>query len=308
MLFVLDRGVRKFPGDLSLWMQYVDTCRKAKAHRKVADVLTRMLRLFPKKGEMWTYAASWAMEEQGDMTAARSYMQRGLRFCKSDRELWIEYGRLEMVHAAKIAGRARILGIDGTKKQDEADPETADDDHDADEIKLPQITGEDVNPNLREGDAVDEDALQTLAQTPALTGAIPMAVFDEGMKQFGGNPSFGLQFFDMIAEFASLTCTKTILQHILDHLRTAQPKAPATHICDFRAPLVGVDATSADFPAALSESLQRMHSSMQQIALRKQIAEEAVRYLQPFAEDQELDEAVQKALSASLKRLRASAS
>ena len=157
IFFVLDRATRKFHGDIGLWMQYADYARKQKAHKKVSQILTSLLRLHPTKPELWIYAASYAIEFQGDMTEARSYLQRGLRFCKRSKELWLEYAKLEMIYIAKIAARRRILGLDGGRQTLEQASNI--DDPDADLIALPAITAEDINPNLQTHDPIDQTAL-----------------------------------------------------------------------------------------------------------------------------------------------------
>lgn len=111
IFFVFDRGTRKFPGDVGLWMQSVEYARGQHSHKKVSQILTNALRLHPTKSDLWTYAAQFAMEENGDMTEARSYMQRGLRFCKNSSALWLQYAKLELVYIAKIAARRQILGV-----------------------------------------------------------------------------------------------------------------------------------------------------------------------------------------------------
>lgn len=43
---------------------------------------------------------------------------------------------------------------------------------------------------------VDVKALQRLADAPAYTGAIPLAIFDAAMKQFGDECAIAANFFD----------------------------------------------------------------------------------------------------------------
>lgn len=115
IFLVLDRATRKFPGDLSLWMQYLDFASKQKANKKLSQVLTNLLRLHPTKPAIWIYAASNALNVKDDLTEARSYMQRGLRFCKHSKDLWLEYAKLEMLYVSKIAARSRVLGLDSAR-------------------------------------------------------------------------------------------------------------------------------------------------------------------------------------------------
>lgn len=145
IFFILDRATRKFPSDLNLWIQYIEYVRKQKAHKKLSMIFTDALRLHPTSAELWVYAAKSVLDDHADMLQARSYMQRGLRFCKSAKTLWIQYAKLELIYVAKLVARQRILGLDEASQQ----PKPIEDkelDNDADMIALPSITGEDLDP------------------------------------------------------------------------------------------------------------------------------------------------------------------
>ncbi|KAH0066748.1 hypothetical protein KCU66_g23693, partial [Aureobasidium melanogenum] len=171
IFFVLERGVRRFQGDMGLWMQYLEFCRKEAANKKLAKALTQCLRMHPIKWDVWTWAAKYYFEQQADMQTARSYMQRGLRFCKRERKLWLEYAKLEMLYVAKIAARRKILGLDIERKEKQIDSTL---DADADMMALPDVTADEIKPEgaPEPKQAVDEEALKKLAASPALNGDI----------------------------------------------------------------------------------------------------------------------------------------
>ncbi|EDU45791.1 hypothetical protein PtrSN002B_002514 [Pyrenophora tritici-repentis] len=274
--FLYNRATRKFSGDLTLWMQYIDFARKDKAYKRLNDIFTSVARLHPTKPDIWIIAANYFMETQADITNARSYMQRGLRFCKNSETMWVEYAKLETIYVGKIAGRRKILGldVDRTKKAE------TDEDGDEDMIRLPTVTAEDVNPSLKQNDGVDEVALQNLASAPVLTGAIPLAIFDAAMKQFQGKPRMAERLFDMFAEFEQLSCIPHILQHVLDYLQEHYPHAIETDICRFRMQLFGCNATGAELAAALSQALDLISATVQQHPNEKtRVSEVAVRHL-----------------------------
>ena len=255
IFFVLDRATKKFPGDIGLWMQYITFAQKQRSNKKVSQLLTSVLRLHPTKPELWIYAATMRGD---DITEARSYMQRGLRFCGSSEGLWIEYARLEMIHISKIAGRRRILGLDGEEK---GRPNTKDDDEDM--ITLPAITAEDVMPAQRPSDGPEQEALEKLSTSPALSGAIPMAIFDAAMKHFKQSNELCQKFFDVFAEFPEVSCQERILTHIMDTLRTIAPESPATLIRWIQQPVVGIGVMSPKFPALFGSCLDRMKTSFE---------------------------------------------
>ncbi|KAH9879816.1 hypothetical protein J1614_001840 [Plenodomus biglobosus] len=298
--FLYNRATRKFSGDLSLWMQYIDFARKDKAYKRLNDIFTSVARLHPTKPDIWILAANYFMDTQADITNARSYMQRGLRFCKNSELLWLEYAKLETIYVGKIAGRRKILGldIDRTEQQHGAD-------EDEDMIALPQITAEDVNPSLKQDDGVDEVALQNLAAAPILTGAIPLAVFDSAMKQFQGKPRVAENFFAMFAEFEQLSCIPRILEHVLDYLEQNASQAVETAICRFHMQLFGRDPAKADFPAALGDALDLISSTIQENpseAIR--LSEIAVRRLLSYSNrlPEDVDPALERAIRVTLRK------
>lgn len=254
IFFILERGTKKFPGDLGLWMQYLNFAKKQKANKKVQGILTRVVRLHPTKAEVWVLAAGWAVEG-GDVQEARGLLQRGVRFCGGQGGIWVEWGRVEMGWVARVVGRRKILGIDGG--QVEARLEGGEG-IEGDVVKLPKITAEDMRPDAAVGTGVDEQQLEKLGKSPALEGAIPVAIFDEAMRQFKNDEKLGLQFFDMVAGFDELPCTAKILDHILGVLQQAAPESPDVLIRHIRQPAFGLHPTAIGFPTKLGVCLERM--------------------------------------------------
>lgn len=236
-------------------MQYIEFTRRQKANKKLSQILTSLLRLHPTKSALWIYAAKYALEERSDITEARSYMQRALRFCKGSRDLWLEYAKLEMTYISQIAARGRLLGRQGAQNL-EADTGS-------EVLKLPAIIAPETGPNGAFDETVDEGVLAELFQIPALSGAIPMAIFDAAMKQFNDEPTLGQQFFGIVASFHYLPCVARVSQHVVDRLNAARPNSPHTMACYIQQPTLFVGTKSADFPAALRISLDRLRSSME---------------------------------------------
>jgi U3 small nucleolar RNA-associated protein 6 len=243
-------------------MQYIDFARKDKAYKRLNDIFTSVARLHPTKPEIWTHAAHYFMDTQADITNARSYMQRGLRFCKNSEILWLEYAKLETIYVGKIAGRRKILGLDVDRTQAQQPEDNGDEDDDM--IALPPVTAEDVNPSLKQDDGVDEVALHNLAAAPVLTGAIPIAVFDAAMKQFQGKPRCAEKFFAMFKEFDQLSCISRILQHVLDYLEQNVPHSVETVICRFGMQLFGHNPVDPEFPIVLRDAFDTISSAFQQ--------------------------------------------
>jgi len=300
VFFILDRATKKSPGDMGLWMQYVQFCQKENANKKLAKVFTSVLRLKPREWGLWVLAAKWYSEQQGDMTTARSYMQRGLRFCKEEKQLWVEYAKLEMVYLAKLAARRKILGLgeDQKKQPQEDDGENM--------IRLPSITAADIDPEAStDTEGVNEDALRRLANAPAYTGAIPLAIFDAAMKQFHDDPRVAEELFALVAAFNDVPTTPHILQHILSHLQQSAANSSEAIICEASLRLSGVDISSAAFPMDLAFSLKCINNGMAQLSEKQKtaLAEKATSMLLPYLERRdELDADIDTVVVASLLR------
>jgi U3 small nucleolar RNA-associated protein 6 len=222
IFFIFERATRKFPGDLDLWTRYLDYARDQKAHKRVGKIFTTVLRLHPTNAELWIQAARHASED--DIPAVRSYLQRGIRFCPKERRLWLELMRLEMLFIAKTTENIRMLGAKGRADSTEGDSAT--------------------------------NALSAMASTPALTGGIPIAVFDAAMKEFHNEVILAEDMFDLVAEFSSLDACSRILEHILKFLDEHAP----SNGCSFRSALLGVDPLSVEYPMALRTSIHSYRS------------------------------------------------
>ena len=311
IFFILDRATRRFQGDVGLWMQYLKFARKQKSDKKVSQILTSMLRFHPTKAEMWIYAANYAMDERGDMTEARSYMQRGLRFCETEEKLWIEYARLEMIWVARIWARRRILGVDESQENFRRRTKQHADDINGDIVRLPEITEEDVNPTTRITEGMNQEVLENLGTSPALSGAIPMTIFDSAMKQFNQDESLCLRLFDMINGFRDLPCTKRLLDHMMEIVQIFE--SPAARILFIKHPVLGLSATSPGFPAMFGLCLDRMNSAFSQLSpltnshnirgTRATLCEYILEWLLPYFEEKELDPDLRKVVMTTLRKV-----
>ncbi|KIW28522.1 uncharacterized protein PV07_08180 [Cladophialophora immunda] len=298
IFFVFDRGTRKHPGDIGLWMEAIDFARKQKAYKKLQEMLTHVLRLHPTKADLWIHAAQYAMEENGDITEARSYMQRGLRFCKGSRAMWLEYARLEMSYVAKIHLRREVLGI--TTRDADQPGQAHPGDADENLLRLPRLTAMDISLNS-ENDDVDTSALQKLESTPALSGAIPVAIFDAAMAQFL-DPKFGLDFFKMLLEYDDIPACRKVADHVTALLLKEYPQSWSSHACHVQLPLVSIRPTSADFPSALRDMLVRLKE-----ARRKSNSPELIGWakgsLEKILQTSDLDPAIRTVADSVIKSL-----
>jgi U3 small nucleolar RNA-associated protein 6 len=305
IFFILDRATRKFPGDVGLWMQQIELARRQKAYKKLSQILTRALRLHPTKPELWTYAAQFAVDEHADMTEARSYMQRGLRFCKSSKSLWLEYAKLELLYVAKINARREMLGLEGSIKPHRRNGSF--NDADADVIDLPRLVAEDAGPTPNSTDDVDEEALQKIDKTPALSGAIPIAIFDAAMVQFSNDELVAQEFFGTVQTLCSLPCMRSILAHIVDHMLRRRPSSWRTIACNVKFACAGVDIQSPEFPNAFRISLKRLQGIPPEMRNSEALGEDIRAWLQTYLVNDSLDGALRQIMLSMLRQFRSGA-
>ena len=309
---IFKRGTNKHPGDLALWMSYLEYCRSTKAMKKFKTVLTSALRLHCTNTGLWLYAARCALEEENDMGAARSYMQRGTRFCNRGPELWVNYAKLEMIFLAKIAARRRILGLDAPAKkleekkaaeEDTAMEGTGEGFGDEDEIKFPEFKAQKLDTDLMEGVKVDTEAVQNPMDTPALNGAIPLAIFDDAQKQPFFTPAAAEQFFDMFTVFLGVHCLDTLLAHVLEIMKEKFPQSAETWNCYVRQPLVGVSPLTAAYPPALTVALGRLKEARSEVKDQRLLAQKTKSWIEKTLQVEGLDEGIKTVLGFTAKKL-----
>lgn len=293
IFFVFDRATRKHAGDLDLWMLAIEFARKQKSYKKLQEMLTNVLRLHPTKSDLWIYAAQVAIDDNGDMTEARSYMQRGLRFCKNVKKMWLEYARLEMSYIAKIHARREILGI--------AHQENHKDTGTLDTAIAPPITNVDIDPQADQHQ-VDTAALQTLKQTPTKSGAIPMAIFDSAMTQFE-DADLALDFFEMVSDYDQTPTSRIVASHIEEKLSGGFPQSWQGQVCRIRAPVVALDKSDPEFPVALRQSLTRLRQARSKTPSRELDLNIGTWLGKLEKEEPELDESIRIVLDSVLKQL-----
>jgi U3 small nucleolar RNA-associated protein 6 len=301
VLFILDRATRKFPGDMGLWMQQIEYARRQKTYKKLSQILTKALRLHPNKPDLWTYAAQFTIEEQADITEARSYMQRGLRFCKSSKPLWIEYMRLELFYVAKLNVRRQILGIDENSELRKR--RTSADDRNADSVTLPQLTAEDVQPSGGSMDKVDEVALQNVAKTSALNGAIPIAIFDAAMVQFKNDDELAHHFFEAVQVVDSVPYMRRVLAHIADRMRELWPESWRALVCKVKVSCVGISVTSPEFPKAFRDALKTLQGASSEVRRHDGLVDATRAWLEAYLSNDSLDVALRQIMLSTLTQL-----
>ena len=306
---ILERATSKFHGDLPLWTQYLEFCKKSGAHKRHEKVLAEVLRLFPTRGEIWRYAARNS-ENIGDVRAARGFLMRGVRFNEKDWDTYLEWCRIEMRWLARLSARKQILGLDrsndnGNIRQGEEDGRGERFDTSADHISLPTITAGEVESSSVEPNDAENAALLKLDSTPAMTGAIPRQIFDSAMQKSNKKIGLAKEFFNLLTPFSpQVSCTSRILDHVMNTMREAESISPIVRSCDCRLPLVGVPVDSPIMPGALAQSVKLVKQTAgnmggSQLDFAKQVRE----WLEPLSEDKKLVTELRRVVDSTLRSI-----
>ncbi len=91
--------------------------RRSKSDVQLSHVLGRALQLHPRHVQFWIDAASWEFEVNGNSSAARVLLQRGIRFNPESQTLWKEYFRLEVLYCVKLQQRRKILSSNSLEEK-----------------------------------------------------------------------------------------------------------------------------------------------------------------------------------------------
>lgn len=263
---------------------------------------------------LWTTAGRRAVVD-GDMDGARGLFMRGCRFCNQTAELWVEYAQVEMEWLAKMEkktkgekkGHEGSLAVHGVQ---EGDVMMFDKDDEEDEfgdggdgdIMLPEDPlAADRSEKVTK--VFEEDKLKKLEKSPALEGAIPKAIFDVARKQNFWSAPAGETFFDMLAKFTTVSAQPAIIQLVLDAMVKDFSKQPATCSCVIRQPLIGADASTADFPRALRDVLARIKTQMETTSDKSKLAAKTVAWMQPILAREDLEDGVRTVLEHTKRKL-----
>ena len=320
---IFERAVLKHPGSIELWLAYLEFTAQVKATKRWRRIMTRALRLHPMNASLWTLAGRRAAQN-GDMQRARAHFLRGCRFCTREPTLWLEYARCEMDWLVRMEAKKQGQGvrkgvnaleaIKATEGQEEGDiipigEDTEDDSGDEDGLILPDPDAEGTDGTKKAAKPVfDAEQTKKLEQSPALSGAIPIAIFDVARKQPFWGPVAAEKFFDVFAKFGHLSCHERIISHVVATMQELFPSHPCTWSVHIRQPLVGVDVLTPAFPKALRESLARLKAALQSTTDRKALATKMVAWVNGILAIEKLDAAIRTVLEHTKRSLEESPS
>lgn len=106
---VFERGIRRYPDELDLVLDYVNFLKERKSNNILNEVFGRALALHPKNEDLWLQAAVHELEENNNVHAARVLLQTALRANKTSQKMWTKYFELELWNAARMSERKEVL-------------------------------------------------------------------------------------------------------------------------------------------------------------------------------------------------------
>ena len=190
--YLYERALRRFKGDLSLWLRYLEHCRRIGATKRLGKTLARCLKLHPRAPELWCYAADMEVESNGNLEGARVLLQKALKLNPKCEVLWQELFCLELQFARRLYERRLALGLDdGTGKDlydedNEATLEDREEEKDSDE----------------DNKASGKEQSSEQAMTHLIRGGIAKLVFDRALQAIS-KPSvpFVSGFLNTLSQF-----------------------------------------------------------------------------------------------------------
>ncbi|KDQ57693.1 hypothetical protein JAAARDRAFT_35378 [Jaapia argillacea MUCL 33604] len=211
---IFERALKKFKGDVGLWIQYLQVAKKERARALVGRISARALQLHPNTPALYVIAASHELEHLSP-ASARTLLQRGLRLNSDSVELWREYVKMELGFMESLRRRWSVLGISVGSVQDTGKPKAdtqLDDDSDKGSGTL----------DLMEVDTHDSEA----ARREVLEGAIVKTVITNAVKAIPKLEAF-IALRDLLSTYPSpLRLRQALLDHLHALLHSTLPSDP----------------------------------------------------------------------------------
>lgn len=287
IFFIFERALRRFQGDVDLWLQYIEYAKRQKSNSKLGQAYTAVLQLHPTNPTLWSLASQHEAQWNGNMTAARRLMQRGLRLNQSEPKLWIDYLQLEVDYLDKIYARRRVLGLDGARSDKDDDEELKGFDALSQPASVLTGTGAEDHDSTNDSSSalIDDVKMSTLSTTStnlALQGAIPLAILRAATQALPGNLEMLFSFHKVVSDFDHLPIRDTMLTSIVSHLDIESLKTdPYAAYLRTILPmaLLQSDVHLPQFPAALKKSIELYEQASKQVTSLPELVNHWTTYL-----------------------------
>lgn len=244
--FILDRATKKFPRNLSLWIRLIEYAKEQNSPNVVNKSMSSMLKFHPTNPEVWVFVAKYQAENNASIQEARAVLQRGLRFNADSSYLWLEYMRLELIYAAKILARRKLLGIKSAHSIENG------------ELKKPSqldFSAFDVaaaEKELNNLPDINIDILGDMSSNPVLRGEVALAVFDAAINQVEADDQieFCKQSLEILENFTVFDRIH-LSNHIIQWAEANRPGDSRVHLWRLSLPVRYCSNVSVELPQQL---------------------------------------------------------
>lgn len=302
IVFVFDRAVRRYPGDMELWDKYITFVKSKDAVKVVYRVYAKLLLLQPRNIETWISAAKYEFEENANAKSARELFQRGLRMNTSLLRLWLTYIQFELTYVSKLLIRRKALGLLTEKQQsDDLKAQMAESEE---RKKKSLVNGIEENEEIIAFEDDEEDDLATVKShllllpeadmnalgnpdtNPVLKGDIALAIFDMCIPEiikYESETKKEERIFEVARAFLKIIDQFKIMNrdylysHVLRYLQDNCSDKVRTALIDILLPIRNKSLDDAAFVESLQLSVNKF------IAYKKKfVAEDNQKLLEQF--------------------------
>ncbi|KAJ3102701.1 U3 snoRNP protein [Phlyctochytrium bullatum] len=249
--------LRKFPGDLDLWIDFIKWCKSSGSSKALGRVFARAIQLHLAKPVIWILSAKWEFEDNNDMTSARILFQRALRINPESQQLWLEYFKLELLFAAKLIERRNVLFPEKAEAASRAEGVIT---------SLEELADEDKTLSGMLGQAKEETPTDAESKATDVL-AIPLIVYRNAVKAISGDLSFRIQFFNLLLKFGTSgrKIRDEIVSSVMDDFHGNWDAL--AFVAESKSSLFQVD--DPRFPAALKETISLYDTFTQEFQSEK---------------------------------------
>jgi hypothetical protein len=236
--FIFDRAVKKFRGDIALWLEWIDYAKSEQSSKVLSKIFARALQLHPRNAQLWVHAAAYEWDS-GNVTASRTLLQRGIRLNNKSADLWREYFRMEVLFTARLAERRRVLGLGKGAKAPAAEVAGG-----GAAISIGELDEE--GKGVSDGVALPDTPSADAGLEELLAGSIPRAVVRYARETMGSNPELFFAMYDLCylgGDSARRQLEDEILA-IIDDI-AASPPPPASSVASSESAAAGVENATA---------------------------------------------------------------
>lgn len=192
---VYSRAVKRYKGDVKLWMKYAKHCIQSGSSRAAAKVFARAIAMRPDSETVWVNAVAFHFDTCGDVGIARTLAQRALRTLGDSKIMWKEYFRMELAFVAKLIARRVSIGIavNGTQSSTTTVSQGG---NVAGEVDEPQ-----AETVLKDGGTEPMDSSQDSAQQPKSfwEGGVPLAIFRQAERKLEMSVQEKLDYWQIVS-------------------------------------------------------------------------------------------------------------